>query len=113
MFTCGETPNNKEKDPTFVSGVCFCLNLLDHEGTLSCTRPCSALCLFPHRPSGWHLCPSPGHLAGGGGWGWDHTAEVPHGPAGPPCPPPLSPDPFLPCTFCREREALAETQSPT
>lgn len=52
MFTCGETLNNKEKDPTFVSGVCFCLNLLAHKGTLSCTHPCPALCLLPHRPSG-------------------------------------------------------------
>lgn len=66
MFTCGETPNNKGKDPTFVSGVCFCLNLLAHEGTLSCTRLCPALCLLPHHPSGWHLCWSPRHLVGGG-----------------------------------------------
>lgn len=69
MFTCGETPNNKGKDPTFVSGVCFCLNLLAHEGTLSCTRLCPALCLLPHHPSGWHLCWSPRHLVGGQGGG--------------------------------------------
>lgn len=69
MFTCGETPNNKGKDPTFVSGVCFCLNLLAHEGTLSCTRLCPALCLLPHCPSGWHLCWSPRHLVRGGGGG--------------------------------------------
>ena len=113
MFPCRETPNNKGNGPTFDSGVCFCLNLLPRRAqqALSCrdcsgphTRPCPALHPLPHRPGGSHLCWSPGHLGGEDGapplQGQDHTAEVPHGPAGPTCPPPLSPDPFFPRTLC-------------
>lgn len=113
MFPCRETPNNKGNGPTFDSGVCFCLNLPPRRAqqALSCRDSAQGLTPAPALPSIPFPIALEARTSAGvlGIWegrmgyplqGQGHTAEVPHGPAGPTCPAPLSPDPFFPHTLC-------------
>lgn len=67
MFTCGETPNNKEKDPTFCLWSMFLPKPAGPRGYLILHPPLP--CPLSPSPSPQWLAPLPESWASGRGWG--------------------------------------------